>query len=138
MKEFIHKTVVVLMAFVVLFSTMSFTIDMHYCGDKLVNTAVFKKAKSCGMEMQKTTPSSDCFISKKNCCSEEQLVFDGQDELKLSFEKLTLEQQVFVASYVYSYITLFEGLDENNTSFSENPPPLIVRQIFKLDESYLI
>lgn len=126
------------MAFVVLFSTMSFTIDMHYCGDKLVNTAVFKKAKSCGMEMQKTTSSSDCSITKKNCCSEEQLVFDGQDELKLSFEKLTLEQQVFVASYVYSYLTIFEGLEENNTSFSENPPPLIVRQIFKLDESYLI
>lgn len=138
MKEFIHKTGVVLMAFVVLFSTMSFTIDMHYCGDKLVNTAVFKKAKSCGMEMQKTTSSSDCSITKKNCCSEEQLVFDGQDELKLSFEKLTLEQQVFVASYVYSYLTIFEGLEENNTSFSENPPPLIVRQIFKLDESYLI
>jgi len=35
------------MAFVVLFSTMSFTVNMHYCGDTLVETAIFKKAKGC-------------------------------------------------------------------------------------------
>jgi len=34
------------MAFVVLFSTMSFTVNMHYCGDTLVETAIFHKAKA--------------------------------------------------------------------------------------------
>ncbi len=42
------------MAIVVLLSTMSFTLDMHYCGDTLVDIAVFKKAETCGMEMQKS------------------------------------------------------------------------------------
>ena len=32
-----------LMAFVVLFSTISFTVDMHYCGNSLIDTAVFKQ-----------------------------------------------------------------------------------------------
>ena len=140
MKQVFHKILSFLMAFVVLFSTMSFTIDMHYCGDKLVDAAVFKKAKTCGMEIQKSNSDSECskMKMKKDCCSDEQLVIDGQDELKLSLEKLTPEQQVFVTSFIYTYVQGFEDLQENKTSFLEYPPPLIVRQIYKLDESYLI
>ena len=138
MKEFIHKIGSVLLAFVVLLSTMSFTIDMHYCGDTLVDTAVFKKAKTCGMEIQQTDSDAGCSVMKKDCCSEKQVYIDGQDELKLSLEQLTLEQQLFVSAFVYTYLQGFEDLQATETSFLEYPPPLIVRQIFKLDEAYLI
>lgn len=125
------------MAFVVLISTMSFTINMHYCGDSLVETAVFRKAKGCGMEMQK--PSSEgCAITKKNCCNDEQLVADGQDELQLIVDSISIEQQLFITSFVYTYINLFEGFDENISSYEAYEPPLVIRQIFKLDETYLI
>ncbi len=125
------------MAFVVLFSTMSFTIDMHYCGDTLVETAVFHKAKGCGMEMQNPS-STDCAVTKKNCCTDEQITIEGQDELKISFDKLTFDQQVFIASFISTYINLFEGLNESVSSYEEYKPPLVIRQIFKLDETYLI
>lgn len=137
MKQVFHRIMSTVMAFVVLFSTMSFTVNMHYCGDTLVQTAIFHKAKGCGMEMNK--PSTEgCAITKKNCCDDEQLVVDGQDELQLQFEKLTFEQQQFVASFVYTYINLFEGLDKNVSSYEEYEPPLVFRQIFKIDETYLI
>lgn len=125
------------MAFIVLFSTMSFTIEMHYCGENLVDTAIFKKAKSCGMEMEKPS-SKSCSVSKKNCCNDKKVIIDGQNELQLSFDTLSFEQQQFVYSFIYTYINLFEGLEGNITSFSEFPPPLIVRNIYKLDETYLI
>ena len=125
------------MAFVVLFSTMSFTIDMHYCGGNLVETAIFHKAKGCGMEMQKSS-TEGCAITKNNCCNDEQLVVDGQDELQLQVDKISFEQQVFIASFVYTYINLFEGLDKNVSSYKEYKPPLVVKQIFKIDETYLI
>jgi hypothetical protein len=137
MKQASHKIMSLLMAFVVLFSMMSFTVNMHYCGDTLVETTLFNKAKGCGMEMEK--PSTEgCSITKKNCCDDKQLVIDGQDELKLNFDKLTFEQQQFVASFVYTYINLFEGLDKNVSSYEEYKPPLVVKQIFKIDETYLI
>ena len=137
MKQVFHKILSFLMAIVVLFSTMSFTIDMHYCGDTLVDTAIFKKAKGCGMEMQ--NPSSEgCAITKKNCCSDKQMTIDGQDDLQLSFDTLSFEQQQFVASFVYTYINLFEGLDQNVSSYEKYRPPLVIRQIYKLDETYLI
>ena len=138
MKKVCHKIVSILMSFVVLFSTMSFTIDLHYCGDTLMDTAIFQKAKTCGMEIQKTATSSDCSKAKKDCCKEEQIFVEGQDELKISFEKLSFDQQIFVASFVYSFENLFEYFEENAHTFSEYPPPLIVKSIYKLDETYLI
>ena len=126
-----------LMALVVLFSTMSFTINMHYCGDTLVETAIFQETKGCGMEMNK--PSTEgCAITKKNCCDDKQLVVEGQDELQLQIDKVTFEQQLFIASFVYTYINLFEGLDKNVSSYEEYRPPLVIRQIYKIDETYLI
>ena len=127
----------VLMACVVLLSTMSFTVDMHYCGDTLVDTAIFQKVKTCGMEMQKPS-SKDCSIIKKNCCSDKQMVLDSQDELHLSFDGLSLEQQQFITSFVYTYSDLFEGVEEDINSYRDYTPPLVVRQIYKLDETYLI
>jgi len=125
------------MAFVVLFSTMSFTIDMHYCGDTLVDTAIFNKVKTCGMEMEKPS-SKGCSITKKNCCNDKQMVVDSQDELKLSVDTFSFEQQQFITSFVYAYINLFENIEEEINSYRDYSPPLVVREIYKLDETYLI
>ena len=125
------------MAFVVLFSTMSFTLNMHYCGDTLVETAMFHKAEGCGMEMENSLIEG-CAITKKNCCNDEQLVVGGQDELQLQVDKISFKQQVFIASFVYTYINLFEGLDNNVSSYEEYKPPLVIRQLYKIDETYLI
>ena len=137
MKQVFHKIMSILMAFVVMCSTLSFTVDMHYCGGVLVDTAIFKKVKACGMDMQK--PSTEgCSKVKKNCCSNEQIVLDNQDELQLTVDNISFEQQVFIASFVYTYINLFEGLDNNVTSYKEYKPPLVIRQLYKIDETYLI
>jgi hypothetical protein len=137
MKQVFHKIMSFAMAFVVLFSTLSFTINMHYCGGTLVETAIFQNAKGCGMEMEK--PSNEgCAITKKNCCKNEQSLVDGQDELQLSFNTISFEQQVFITSFVYAYTSLFEGFEKNVTAYDVYKPPLVVRQLYKLDETYLI
>jgi hypothetical protein len=137
MKKIFHKIMSFTMALLVLFTTMSFTLDMHYCGNTLVETAIFHKAKGCGMEMQKPSTKS-CSITVKKCCTDKQIIFDGQDELQLSFHTLSFEQQQFVASFIYTYINLFEGAEEDVNSYRDYIPPLVVREIFKLDEKYLI
>lgn len=142
MKKAFHKATSFLMALVVLFSTMSFAISSHYCGDSLVDSSVFAKLKTCGMESENQSDSSlqslDCSISKKNCCTEETEIIKGQNELKLNFDKISFEQQIFVAAYLESYINLFYLLEDAKPSLKAFPPPLIVKQLFKLDETYLI
>ena len=126
------------MALLVLLSTMSFTIESHYCGDVLVDSSIFGHVETCGMEVQQKPSSSECNITKKDCCSDEQLIVDGQDNLKTSFDKLEKEQQIFVAVFLYSYINLFEGSQTSTPSFGDYSPPPLVRDIQVLDQTFLI
>ena len=137
MKKGFQKIASILMTVVVLFSTLSFTVDLHYCGDTLVETAVFHKAKGCGMEMQKPS-TEDCAVIKSNCCSNNQIVVEGQDELQLSLEKISFEKQQFITSFIFSYINLFESVKENTNSYEDYRPPIVVKELYKLDETYLI
>ena len=138
MKAIFFKIVSFCMALLVFVSTMSFTIESHYCGDVLVDTSVFGKVESCGMEVQKTSSSTECDITKKDCCSDEQLVVDGQDNLKISFDKLDKEQQILVATFIYSYVNLFTELQTENISFRDYSPPPLVRDVQVLDQTFLI
>jgi hypothetical protein len=137
MKQFLHKSAAVIMTFVVLISTLSLTVDMHYCGETLVDVAFFSEAETCGMEQKKST-TSKCSVMKKNCCSDEQIVIEGQDELQITFDKITFKQQLFVATFFQSYVNLFKGLEISVIPFSDYPPPFLVKDIQKLDEVYLI
>lgn len=89
------------------------------------------------MDTQKTE-SKDCELTKKNCCSDKQIVIDGQDELQLTLDKISFNQQVFILAFVETYNNLFQLLDKEVISFQTYKPPLVIRQIFKLDETYLI
>ena len=129
----------VFMAAVVFMTTMSFTVDMHYCGDTMVDYSFFHNVTTCGME--KTEVASICEnpeMSKKACCSDKQFTVDGQDNLKNNFSILTLEQHVFVASFTYTYLSLFEGTASSEVPILEFPPPNVKRDVQVLHQTFLI
>jgi len=130
-KQFIHKGLSVSMALLVLFSTTSFTIEKHFCGDTLIDVAVFSEAKNCDENMEQ--------ISKKSCCNDVVEVMKGQDELKYStFEDLNLDQQIFLATFAYSYSNLFESFPKQIIPFKDYSPPNLVVDIQVLDQVFLI
>lgn len=138
MKKVFNKTSAVLMAFVVMFTTMSFAVDVHYCGDSLVDFSLFHTAETCGMEDQESQMTCENEMSEKSCCSDTQIELDEQDALKASFTHLTFDQQFFVATFLYTHLNLFEGLDENIIPFGDYVSPYLIRDVQKLHETYLI
>ncbi len=128
------------MALIVLFSTMSFSVDMHYCGDHLVDFSLFDNVDTCMMKAEMSKSSSECAVMEMDmdCCTDVEVVLEGQDDLKISFDQLTFDQQVFVASFVYAYINRFEGLDQNDVPFKDYSPPPLIRDIQILDQTFLI
>ncbi len=136
MKQVFQKIASLLMAFVVLFSTMSFTIDMHYCGDELVDTSIFDDANFCGMDSQALT--SNCETVKGECCTDIHLKKDSQDKIKYTVDTVSFNQELIAVSFIYSYINLFEGLKENVIPFQDYTPPLVIKNIQLLDETFLI
>ncbi len=138
MKDFIRNITVVSLACLVLMSTMSFTINKHFCGDHLISTSVILKAKNCGMDMQIPFPKKGCSILKKNCCTDVTQFVEGRDDLKLDFSNFNFQQQVFISTFIITYINLFEGLDTQIIPFKDYSPPLVVKDIQLLDEVFLI
>lgn len=138
MKSVFHKIATVFLATLVMFTTMSFSVDMHYCGNSLVDYSLFQNAHSCGMDSEQPTDDCDIIIPEDSCCTDKQIIIEGQDELKISFDTLNFEQQVFVATFLYTYANLFEGLDANVIPFRDYKPPLLIRDFQKLHETYLI
>lgn len=117
-------------------STISFAVEKHYCGDILVDFAVFSDVERCGMEAPENNQTT---ITKKSCCKDLIDVIEGQDQLTMkSFDDLELEQQQFLCAYVYTYKQLFESLPKHTIPHLYYPPPEIVRDIQVLDEVYLI
>lgn len=128
------------MAFLVLFSTLSFSVDMHYCGDHLVDFSFSETLDTCMMKAEMSKPSNECaeLEMDMDCCSDVVVSMEGQDDLKISFDKLSFDQQLFIASFVYSYINLFEGLDANVVPFKDYAPPPLIRDVQILDQTFII
>ena len=128
----LHKNFSMLMAFLVLFSTVSFTIEKHYCGDILVDVSMFVEAEKCAMEAME-------ILQKKTCCKDEIDVFKGQDELKVSaFDDLDFEQQKFIAAFTFAYVGMFESLPKQIIPHKDYCPPNLVADIQVLDQVFII
>ena len=119
-KAILHKTFSVTLSCLVLFSTLSFTVEKHYCGNHLVDVAIFTKAENCGMDLEAFSTAN---FEKKHCCKDEIQVVKGQDKLKKSsFEDLLL----------------YEGLPEQVIPHKNYSPPNLVADIHVLDQVFLI
>ena len=124
------------MAFLVLLSTLSFTMEKHFCGDTLIDVAIFTKAITCGMDMEAVSKIS---LEKKSCCKDELEIVKGQDKLKkASFEDLHLDQQFFLAALVHSFTNLFEVLPKQVVPHKDYSPPNLVADIQVLDQVFII
>lgn len=129
-----NKTIAVVLALLVQVSTFSFTVDKHFCGNMLVDKAVFSSAKTCGMNMNSGMDASE----EDSCCTNEKTEVEGQDELKISFGSLDLEQQLFLTSFTFTLLNIFEGEPLMAIPFIHYSPPHLVTDILILDQVFLI
>jgi len=128
-KSLTYKVLSVLMALLVMFSTLSFTVESHYCGNHLVDTAIFTEAKKCG----------DSETKPKPCCKDEIEVVKGQDTLDIkTINDLDFNLKVFVNVYEYYFINLYESLPKRIIPHKDYSPPNLIEDIQLLDAVFLI
>lgn len=128
----LYKYFSALLSLLVLFSTVSFTIEKHFCGDVLIDVSIFTEVDKCAMEAFE-------ILQKKTCCKDEIDVIQGQDKLRFSdFENLDFERQQFMASFVFLYLNLFDGLRQLTMPYKDYSPPNLVTDIQVLDQVFLI
>ena len=139
MKQSFSKILSIFLTCTVLFTTTSFTANMHFCCSKLVSLSVTGEAKPCDEKLQNPENTSNkCTLGQKDCCSTDAFINIGKDDLnKVSFE-LDAQTLVFLKAFIYTYINLFEGLEENVVPFKNYDPPWIQKDLHVLHETFLI
>ncbi|WP_200875674.1 HYC_CC_PP family protein [Nonlabens ulvanivorans] len=128
---------VLMMAVVVLCSTLSFSVHKHFCGPFLKDISMIVPSHGCGMETNKTTESC-AVVLEKSCCNDVVELVKGQDDLKLSWDHFNLDQQQFIILFTHSFIYSITGDDLVDTPFTSYSPPLVIRDIPVLHQSFLI
>ncbi len=120
----------------VLMSTVSWTVDKHFCMGRVMDIAIFGHADDCGMEDAMEAMQTTGL--ENHCCDDESFTLKGQDDLKLSLSDLALDDQLFLVAFTYSYIDLFAPISQLPVPNEKYPPPLLVKDIQILDEVFLI
>lgn len=136
MKTVFHHIAPVLLAIMVLLSTVSWTVDKHFCMGRVMDISLFVDAEECGMEAAMSLMKDR--VTENHCCDDESFTFIGQDDLKLSWYDLEMEHQDFLVAFTYSYLNLFVPVDKLPVANEKYPPPLLVKDITVLDQVFLI
>jgi hypothetical protein len=133
MKKRFSKIASFLLALLVLFSTFSFTVEKHFCGDFLMDVSFIGHADDCGMDMEKVS------AKKKNCCKDEVHHIEGQDELQqTSADEFNFSKQQFLVSFYVSYNDLFIENESKKIYYKDFSPPEILKDYQVLHQSFLI
>ena len=136
MQQFLKHTCAILLAFLVLGSTFSFTINEHLCGGVPVSMSIGMEVETCGTEMEKEL-YTETTMQKPSCCDDITTFIQGQDELP-SQQDLEITTLTFIKAFVYSYIYVLPTTDQEKAVYKPYEPPPLVRDIQLLDETFLI
>ncbi|MEP2238681.1 MAG: hypothetical protein ABJI22_10010 [Maribacter sp.] len=137
MKQLLHKLFSVIMAMLLLLSTISWTVEKHLCMGRVMDVALFDHAEDCGMKAGLAL-LEDAPSVKKHCCADEAFTMQGQDDLTRDFSKFDFSQQVFLVSFTNAYLDLFKDSFENNIPFNSYPPPTLAEDLNILHQVFLI
>jgi len=141
MKKTSFNIASLLLAFIVLFSTVSFSVDKHYCGDMLFSKTVFSHADDCHMQ-----PHSDCdeenFSQNKSldngCCQNIQEFIKGQnlEQKALQIASLDIQKIAIVVDFnSFDFDAIYKPVAYTYQDYS---PPLLVKNIPVLVQTFRI
>ena len=142
MRDVIHKRLSVFLAFTVLFSTLSFSVDKHVCMGEVTNTSYFSDADSCGMimELEDCTLENLTYdkVQKEKCCDDIHELIPGNQTEQQALQGFEFDELQFVLAFSYTYRNLYEDKTDKTHFISHSPPPLVGKDINVLYQTFLI
>jgi hypothetical protein len=138
-KSLKYFTAISLSALLVL-STISFTVDMHFCGRHLVDFAINDKAHGCGMSMDDVadSPARPGVVTDMGCCQNVNFTVTGQDDLQVASADYSIIHPVqFQIPAIYPPMQFDEAAGEAVFYPVYQPPPrfgdfLVLYQVFRI------
>lgn len=139
MLQVLHKILAIIIALVVLFSSLSFTVEKHVCMGQVTDTSYFAKADNCGMISDEcdVNNSLETKIKKEKCCNNIQELFPGNQNEQQALQNFEINKVQFALAFNFTYLDLFKQKNEF-IPFIEYSPPLVGKDIIVLYQNFLI
>ena len=138
MKQIFKNLAALGLSALVLFSTVSFSVGMHFCGSNLVDVALNEEAHGCGMDKGAASPEDTLAKAGWQCCADVLMAVDGQEELQLPAIHLPHSAPVAILSPTWIPEAYLDDTSGNEGHTPWYSPPPIVRDIPVLHQTFLI
>jgi len=139
MLQVLHKILAVIIALVVLFSSLSFTVEKHVCMGEVTDVSYFMEPDTCGMTVDEcdVNDSLETKIKKEKCCNNVQELIPGNQNEQHALQSFEIEQVYFVLVYSYTFLNLLEE-KEQSIAFDYYLPPIVDKDVQALYQTFLI
>ncbi|CAM1363678.1 HYC_CC_PP family protein [Tenacibaculum xiamenense] len=140
MRILFQKISSVFLALMLILSTISFTVEKHFCGDSLVNISFLGDAGACQDEPDDDCADSLLTLEKDSCCKNEITYLEGQYEINKAIKEKSLFNKINSVAVlneekVFQFFGVVDTLDLLNQEYS---PPQITYDIQLLYEVFII
>lgn len=136
MFQVLHKILSVIIALVVLFTSLSFTIEKHICEDEIMDVSVITNSDYCDMhDMDNNVNGHD--EKDDQCCVENINLIPGNKNVQEAINHLEINQVKFILAFNYTYLDLFEKR-ENIVPFTDTSPFIVDKDLQILYQTFLI
>jgi hypothetical protein len=131
------------LAMVFLASSVGFTMNTHFCGGIAVQSTLSlgHEHLDCGMNMQpkacEKSESNMLKVSKNQCCDNQHLLLQIDDEVEIQQPSFSLNP-IFFAAFVTSFVLEADYSQQSIVTFSDYTPPIPDKDILVLYRTLLI
>ena len=142
-----YRIIALILAFLVLVTSAGFSLDIHYCQDRVKTWSIFGSAKGCsGVERQaqlcdhkSSLADQKGSLSRKKCCENRHYIFQSHQEQRIPSSTLSVAAHpVKVIPVVAAPILPEEvSIDTRALASDRYKPPLIHRDIPVLSQAFL-
>ncbi|HIP37536.1 MAG TPA: hypothetical protein EYG85_11860 [Crocinitomix sp.] len=153
--SFTYRLNVLFLSFLMLFSTIGFSMDIHYCGGEIDNIGFYEKADVCKMMKQDTgknvpachqknakkchNDNSQNRVSQKSCCDNQTFVLSSLDESQsVNGYELSNTNLTFITIFVLASYNLFKAETTSSLDFVRYSTPLLKQEVTILHQVFLI
>ncbi len=92
MRPVYHRISAAALALLIVFATLSYRLDLHFCGSHLVDISLDGNLDACGMLPSEGSDTKACGLQAMSCCSDVEITQSGQDTTPVELSQVDVEQ----------------------------------------------
>lgn len=154
MKEisYIKRGIALFLAFWMLFTSIGFSVALHYCEGNLIDWSVLGEADECVHEKEVKVEKSCCAVElisscheehslsekgKTDCCSTDNATLQLVDDFEVTSLEVQVSQSIelILPSFIYSVLNKKK---EATIFYTNSSPPILAKQGLTFVQSFLL